>query len=170
MTSRSFDGEYIARFIQRFGFGAARGSSTRGGIGAIVELVKTHESWVSSCIHDQRAEGSPPCSKDGGRLTGKENRQSGTAVYRHSFKVFHNQQLGSTSNTDAVHSRTHDLRSAHSSPKRCYRRGLAGEARRIAAGVGRVVCTRRGLATSVNRSAGCTDFRQRSFAFAHRFN
>src|SRR6266480_6806429 len=30
MTSRSFDGEYIARFIQRFGYGAARGSSTRG--------------------------------------------------------------------------------------------------------------------------------------------
>ena len=28
MTSRSFDGEYIARFIQRFGYGAARGSST----------------------------------------------------------------------------------------------------------------------------------------------
>ena len=30
MTSQSFDGEYIARFIQRFGYGAARGSSTRG--------------------------------------------------------------------------------------------------------------------------------------------
>src|SRR4030095_13407572 len=30
MTSRSFDGEYIARFIQRFGYGTARGSSTRG--------------------------------------------------------------------------------------------------------------------------------------------
>ena len=29
MTSQSFDGEYIARFIQRFGYGAARGSSTR---------------------------------------------------------------------------------------------------------------------------------------------
>jgi lysophospholipid acyltransferase (LPLAT)-like uncharacterized protein len=40
MTSRSFDGEYIARFIQRFGYGAARGSSTRGGIGAVVEMVK----------------------------------------------------------------------------------------------------------------------------------
>ena len=26
MTSRSFDGEYIARFIQRFGYGASRGS------------------------------------------------------------------------------------------------------------------------------------------------
>ncbi len=40
MTSQSFDGEYIARFIQRFGYGAARGSSTRGGIGAIVEMVR----------------------------------------------------------------------------------------------------------------------------------
>jgi lysophospholipid acyltransferase (LPLAT)-like uncharacterized protein len=40
MTSQSFDGEYIARFIQRFGCGAARGSSTRGGVGAIVEMVR----------------------------------------------------------------------------------------------------------------------------------
>jgi hypothetical protein len=40
MTSQSFDGEYIARFIQRFGYGAARGSSSRGGIGAVVEMVR----------------------------------------------------------------------------------------------------------------------------------
>jgi len=40
LTSQSFDGEYIARFIQRFGYGAARGSSTRGAVGAIVEMVK----------------------------------------------------------------------------------------------------------------------------------
>lgn len=40
MTSRSFDGEYIARFIQRFGYGAARGSSTRGATGAIVEMIR----------------------------------------------------------------------------------------------------------------------------------
>ena len=40
MTSRSFDGEYIARFIRRFGYGAARGSSTRGGVGALVEMVR----------------------------------------------------------------------------------------------------------------------------------
>jgi lysophospholipid acyltransferase (LPLAT)-like uncharacterized protein len=40
MTSQSFDGEYIARFIQRFGFGATRGSSTRGGVGALVEMVR----------------------------------------------------------------------------------------------------------------------------------
>ena len=40
MTSQSFDGEYIARFIQRYGFGAARGSSTRGAVGALVEMVR----------------------------------------------------------------------------------------------------------------------------------
>lgn len=39
MTSQSFDGEYIARFIQRFGYGAARGSSTRGSVGAVVEMI-----------------------------------------------------------------------------------------------------------------------------------
>jgi len=40
MTSRSFDGEYIARFIKRFGYGAARGSSTRGATGAVIEMVR----------------------------------------------------------------------------------------------------------------------------------
>jgi lysophospholipid acyltransferase (LPLAT)-like uncharacterized protein len=40
MTSRSFDGEYIARFIQRFGYGTSRGSSTRGATRAVVEMVR----------------------------------------------------------------------------------------------------------------------------------
>lgn len=40
MASRSFDGEYIARFMQRLGYGMARGSSSRGGTGALVEMVR----------------------------------------------------------------------------------------------------------------------------------
>ena len=40
MTSQSFDGEYIARFVQRFGNGAARGSSTRGATGAMIEMAR----------------------------------------------------------------------------------------------------------------------------------
>jgi lysophospholipid acyltransferase (LPLAT)-like uncharacterized protein len=40
MTSQSFDGEYIARFIQRFGYGAVRGSSTRGSVGAVIEMIR----------------------------------------------------------------------------------------------------------------------------------
>lgn len=38
MSSKSFDGEWMARCIQRFGYGAARGSSTRGAVGALIGL------------------------------------------------------------------------------------------------------------------------------------
>lgn len=38
ITSKSKDGEYIARFIQRFGFGAIRGSSSKGAAKALVEM------------------------------------------------------------------------------------------------------------------------------------
>jgi lysophospholipid acyltransferase (LPLAT)-like uncharacterized protein len=40
MTSRNRDGEYIAGVIRRFGYGAARGSSSRGGRGALVEMIR----------------------------------------------------------------------------------------------------------------------------------
>lgn len=40
LTSQSFDGEYIARFLQRFGYGVVRGSSTRGGGRGLVEMVR----------------------------------------------------------------------------------------------------------------------------------
>lgn len=40
MSSRSFDAEYTARVIQRFGYGAARGSSSRGATGAFIEMVR----------------------------------------------------------------------------------------------------------------------------------
>jgi lysophospholipid acyltransferase (LPLAT)-like uncharacterized protein len=38
MTSRSFDGEYIARIIQKLGFIAVRGSSSRGAVGALIGM------------------------------------------------------------------------------------------------------------------------------------
>src|SRR5258708_12979922 len=37
MTSQSFDGEYIARFIQRFGYGAAPGSIPRVPLVPLIE-------------------------------------------------------------------------------------------------------------------------------------
>jgi len=38
ITSQNFDGEWIARIIHRFGYGTARGSSSRGGARALVQL------------------------------------------------------------------------------------------------------------------------------------
>ena len=40
ITSENFDGEWIARIIERFGYATARGSSTRGGRKAMVRLVR----------------------------------------------------------------------------------------------------------------------------------
>src|SRR5919201_7036310 len=40
ITSENFDGEWIARIIERFGYGTARGSTTRGGLKAMLQLVK----------------------------------------------------------------------------------------------------------------------------------
>lgn len=44
MTSRSLDGEYIARIIEKFGYGAARGSSTRGGVRALLAMHRDIEA------------------------------------------------------------------------------------------------------------------------------
>ena len=38
ITSQNFDGEWIARVIERYGFGTARGSTSRGGARALVQL------------------------------------------------------------------------------------------------------------------------------------
>jgi lysophospholipid acyltransferase (LPLAT)-like uncharacterized protein len=40
MTSRNKDGEYIARVIRRFGYETARGSSSRGGRRALVQMIR----------------------------------------------------------------------------------------------------------------------------------
>jgi lysophospholipid acyltransferase (LPLAT)-like uncharacterized protein len=40
ITSQSKDGEYIARFLKRLGYGTVRGSSSRGGVKALVEMIR----------------------------------------------------------------------------------------------------------------------------------
>ena len=47
MVSRSFDGEYIARIIERLGFVAVRGSSSRGGASALLGLKSQVERGLS---------------------------------------------------------------------------------------------------------------------------
>jgi lysophospholipid acyltransferase (LPLAT)-like uncharacterized protein len=43
ITSENFDGEWIARIIGRFGYGTARGSTSRGGLKAMLQLVRHME-------------------------------------------------------------------------------------------------------------------------------
>ena len=44
ITSENFDGEWIARIIERFGYGTARGSTSRGGMKAMLKLVRDMEA------------------------------------------------------------------------------------------------------------------------------
>jgi lysophospholipid acyltransferase (LPLAT)-like uncharacterized protein len=44
MTSENFDGEWIARIIERFGYGTSRGSTSRGGRRALLQLVRDLEA------------------------------------------------------------------------------------------------------------------------------
>lgn len=50
MSSQSFDSEYIARFIQRFGYGAARGSSTRGARSALIQMIRAVRAGRSAAF------------------------------------------------------------------------------------------------------------------------
>jgi len=50
LVSRSADGEYIAGVLRHWGYGAVRGSSSRGGGPALRELVRLVRSGRSICV------------------------------------------------------------------------------------------------------------------------
>ena len=56
LTSRSYDGEYIARIIERLGFRAVRGSSSRGAVQSVRELQREleHGEFVAFTIDGPR--------------------------------------------------------------------------------------------------------------------
>jgi lysophospholipid acyltransferase (LPLAT)-like uncharacterized protein len=75
MTSQSFDGEYIARFIQRFGYGAVRGSSTRGAVGALVELARLVRAGCPAGFSIDGPKGPRHVAKMGALLLAKKTGQ-----------------------------------------------------------------------------------------------
>jgi lysophospholipid acyltransferase (LPLAT)-like uncharacterized protein len=75
MTSQSFDGEYIARFIQRFGYGAARGSSTRGAVGAVIEMARLMRAGCPTAFTIDGPKGPRYVAKMGAVLLAKKTGQ-----------------------------------------------------------------------------------------------
>ncbi len=72
ITSQSKDGEYIARFIQRLGYGAIRGSSTRGGVGALVDMIKVMRSGTAAAFTLDGPKGPRYVAKAGAVLLAKK--------------------------------------------------------------------------------------------------
>jgi lysophospholipid acyltransferase (LPLAT)-like uncharacterized protein len=50
LTSASRDGAYLSEFVRRFGLGSARGSTSRRGAAALLDLVRTLEAGFDLCV------------------------------------------------------------------------------------------------------------------------
>jgi lysophospholipid acyltransferase (LPLAT)-like uncharacterized protein len=77
MTSQNFDGEYIARIIQWHGYGAARGSSSRGAGRALVEMIRCHRAGHDTAFTIDGPRGPRYVAKRGSVIL---SRASGAAI------------------------------------------------------------------------------------------
>jgi lysophospholipid acyltransferase (LPLAT)-like uncharacterized protein len=68
MTSRSFDGEYIARIIGKLGFVAVRGSSSRGAVGALLGMRQAVERGAAAAFTIDGPRGPKYLAKPGATL------------------------------------------------------------------------------------------------------
>jgi lysophospholipid acyltransferase (LPLAT)-like uncharacterized protein len=65
LISRSFDGEIIARAIKKLGFDAIRGSSTKGGAQALLQIIESIETGSVIAITTDGPKGPSKIVKDG---------------------------------------------------------------------------------------------------------
>lgn len=77
MTSQNFDGEYIACIIQRHGYGAARGSSSKGAGRALVEMIRCHRAGRDTAFTIDGPRGPRYVAKRGSVLL---SRATGAAI------------------------------------------------------------------------------------------
>jgi lysophospholipid acyltransferase (LPLAT)-like uncharacterized protein len=65
LISQHKDGEIIARIVERFGFKAIRGSSTRGGVEALREMIRVGRSGVDLVVTPDGPKGPAQVAKMG---------------------------------------------------------------------------------------------------------
>lgn len=92
MTSMNLDGEAIAKCICRFGFGAARGSSSRGGMKALVELARNIRDGRDAAFTIDGPRGPRYVAKPGPVMLA---RKTGAAVFCFHIAMKHKLQLKS---------------------------------------------------------------------------
>jgi lysophospholipid acyltransferase (LPLAT)-like uncharacterized protein len=81
MVSRSFDGEYIARIIEKFGFAAVRGSSSRGGAPALLGLRSPLEQGTAVAFTIDGPRGPKYIAKPGPVLLARASASPMAAFY-----------------------------------------------------------------------------------------
>lgn len=73
MVSRSFDGEYLARILQRFGCGVIRGSTTDGGRAAFAGMIRLLREGYSTNFAIDGPRGPRHVAKSGAILLAKKS-------------------------------------------------------------------------------------------------
>ena len=128
MTSQNFDGEIIARIILKQGYGAARGSSSRGATRALVEMIRCLRRGSDTAFTIDGPRGPRFVAKGGSVLL---SRATGAAIL-----CFHialcdayvfRKKLGPSSDPLPLFSRRNPHCSSHccSKGRRCHRDGAA---------------------------------------------
>jgi lysophospholipid acyltransferase (LPLAT)-like uncharacterized protein len=92
MTSMNRDGEAIAQCIQRFGYGVARGSSSRGGFRALAEMGRMIRQGRDSAFTIDGPRGPRYIAKQGPVLLAKK---TGAAIFCFHISLKHRIQLKS---------------------------------------------------------------------------
>lgn len=92
MTSMNRDGDAIAQCIRRFGFGAARGSSSRGGFRALAEMAREIRSGHDTAFTIDGPRGPRYVAKQGPVLLA---RKTGAAIFCFHISMKHKIQLKS---------------------------------------------------------------------------
>jgi lysophospholipid acyltransferase (LPLAT)-like uncharacterized protein len=92
MTSMNRDGDGIAECIQRFGFGVARGSSSRGGLRALAEMAHEIRQGRDCAFTIDGPRGPKYVAKQGPVLLG---RKTGAAIFCFHISMKHRVQLKS---------------------------------------------------------------------------
>ena len=92
MTSMNRDGEAIAQCIRRFGFGAARGSSSRGGLRALAEMAREIRHGHDTAFTIDGPRGPRYVVKQGPVLLA---RKTGAAIFCFHISMKHKIQLKS---------------------------------------------------------------------------
>ena len=81
MISRSFDGEYIARILQKLGFRPVRGSSSRGGVGALIGMRRELEDGHPAVFTIDGPRGPRYVAKPGPVMLAKKTGQPISCFY-----------------------------------------------------------------------------------------
>ena len=102
ITSENFDGEWIARIIERFGYGTARGSTSRGAKRAMLQLVRDMRRGKAAGFTVDGPRGPARIVQPGAVWLAECDRQSGAAVSSRGLVALDDAELGPDADSEAV--------------------------------------------------------------------